>query len=76
MESKSDRVRRLVAAGQFKEALRIAKGFRRGITKSDSDAMQRGYECLVHPAFYQGIGYNPAEIAQKGIETVSRLFAS
>lgn len=76
MESKSDRVRRLVAAGQFKEALRIAKGFRRGISKEDSDAMQRGYECLVHARFFKELGWNPSEIAQKGIETVSRLFAS
>ena len=75
MESKSDKVRRLVAAGQFKDALRIAKGFRLGITKEDSTAMQRGYECLVHPDFYKGLGYNPAQVAQRGVETVSRLFA-
>lgn len=49
MERKSDTVRRLVAAGDFKAALRIAKDFRLGISKEDHDDMRRGYECLVHP---------------------------
>ena len=51
MERKSEAVRRLVAAGDFKAALRIAKDFRLGISKEDSDNMRRGYECLVYPAF-------------------------
>lgn len=74
MERKSDTVRRLVAAGDFKAALRIAKDFRLGITKTDSDDMRRGYECMIHPEFYQSIGKNPSEIAQKGVETVQRLY--
>ena len=36
--------------------------------------MRRGYECLVYPAFYQSIGKDPSEIAQKGVETVQRLY--
>ena len=74
MESKSDMVRRLVSTGDFKGALRIAKGFRLGITKADSDDMRRGYECMTNPRFYQSIGMNPAEIAQKGVDTVIRLY--
>ena len=42
MERKSEAVRRLVAAGDFKAALRIAKDFRLGISKEDSDNMRRG----------------------------------
>lgn len=75
MESKSDKVRRLVGEGNYKEALRIAKGFRIGTSKEDSDAMRRGYECMVtSPRFYQSIVMNPAEIAQKGRDTVQRLY--
>lgn len=75
MERKSDAVRRLVAEGDYKSALRIAKGFRLGITKEDYDSMIRGYECMVTcPEFYQSIGKNPSEIAQKGVETVQRLY--
>lgn len=66
MERKSDTVRRLVAAGDFKAALRIAKDFRLGISKEDSDDMRRGYECMIHGAFYQSIGKDPSEIGAKG----------
>lgn len=43
MERKSDKVRRLVADGDFKGALRIAKDFRLGITKEQSSTMTRAY---------------------------------
>lgn len=76
MERKTDAVRRLVAAGKYKEALKIAKDFRLGISKEDSDAMKRGYECLVYPQFYQSIGANPAETVGKGQETLQRLFGA
>jgi len=76
MERKSDAVRRLVAAGDFKAALRIAKDFRLGIAKEDSDDMKRGYECMVHPAFYQSIGIDPRKTALKGVETVQRLYGT
>ena len=74
MERKSDMVRRLVAAGNFKAALRIAKDFKLGISKEDSDDMRRGYESMLYPQFYQSIGFNPSEIAQKGVEAVKKLY--
>ena len=76
MERKSDAVRRLVAEGDYKAALRIAKDFRLGITKADADDMTRGYECMVHPAFYQSIGIDPRQTALKGVETVQRLYGT
>lgn len=74
MERKSDAVRRLVAAGEYKAALKIAKDFHFGITREESDVMKRGYECMVWPTFYSQIGKNPAETARKAIETVQRLY--
>lgn len=76
MERKSDAVRRLVAEGDFKAALRIAKDFRLGIAKEDADSMKRGYECMNYPAFYQSIGIDPRQTAIKGIETVQRLYGT
>ena len=76
MERKSDMVRRLVASCNFKEALRIAKDFRLGITKSDSDVLKMGYECIVHPRFYQQLGIDTEAEAQKGIETIKRLYGA
>lgn len=76
-ERKSDAVRRLVAEGDYKRALRIAKDFKLGISKKDSDDMRRGYECMAtSPAFYQSIGMNPAQIAQQAIATVIRLYGT
>lgn len=74
MERKSDMVRRLVNERKYKEALRIAKDFRLGIDKSDSDDMKRGYECMVHKRFYQQLGMDTDQIAQKGVETIIRLY--
>ena len=75
-ERKTEKVRRLVAAGAYKEALNIAKDFRLGIADEDRDDMRRGYECIVHPRFYQSLGMNTRQIAEKGVETVKRLYGT
>ena len=73
-EKKSDTVRRLVAAGDYKGALRIAKDFRRGISKEDADDMRRGFECMVSPRFYHSIGVDTQAVALRGVEVVTRLY--
>lgn len=75
MERKSDTVRRLVSEGDYKNALRIAKEFRLGISKEDSDAMRRGYECIVHPDFYRQIGVDTHKAVEKAVEIVRKLYA-
>lgn len=75
-EKKSDIVRKLVANGDFRKALRIAKDFRIGINKSDSDAMKRGYECMINPKFYEQIGYDPEKEIRTGIETITRIYGN
>lgn len=75
MEKKTDRVRSLVAAGDYKAALRIAKDFRLGISKTESDLMKRGYECMAtSPRFYQSIGLDVEECIRRGIEVVVRIY--
>ena len=44
MERKTEVVRSLVRSGELKQALKIAKDFRLGISKPDSDAMKLAYE--------------------------------
>lgn len=73
---KSEVVRRLVASGEYKAALSIAKGFRIGISSEDSKAMTRGFECIVHPGFYSQIGINEADAVKKAIDTVKRLYGT
>lgn len=74
MERKSDRVRRLIREGEYKAALRIAKDFRLGISKEQSDDMVRGYECMTNPRFYRSLGKDTDKIAQKGLETLLSLY--
>lgn len=74
MERKSDTVRRLVAAGDYKAALRIAKDFHLGITKKQSDDMARGYEAMTNPRFYKSIGFDIDGLVRIGIETVTALY--
>ena len=74
MERKTEAVRRLVKGGELKQALKIAKDFRLGISKPDSDAMKLAYECMVHERFYQQLGYNLHEKVAEGLEVLERLY--
>jgi hypothetical protein len=75
MKSKTDQVRELVAAGAFKEALKIAKTFRIGISQQDKLAIALGYECIVHPAFYQQLGKCPTTLIQEAQSVMQRLYS-
>ena len=66
-EKKSDTVRRLVAAGDYKKALSIVKGFRLGIPGEDIGLMTRAYECITNPGFYSQLGINPEAAIADGI---------
>ena len=74
MEKKSDIVRRLVAEGDYKKALSIAKGFKLGFTKKEQDIMTRAHECMVHPGFYSQLGYDEAQLIEDGIDFVKRVY--
>ena len=73
-ERKSDTVRRLVLSGDYKAALRIAKGFRLGIPRDDIGAMTRAYECMQHPGFFAAIGIDPDSAIDKGIRVLKTRY--
>lgn len=56
--------------------LRIAKGFRLGITREQSDTIVRAYECMVHPDFYRSIGKNTQECIDGGVAVLCQIFGS
>ena len=76
MVKKTQMVKDLVRQGQYKEALRIAKGFRLGITREQSDTMVRAYECMVHPEFYRSIGKNIQECIDGAVSVLCQVFGS
>jgi len=53
--------------GRTKEALKIAKTFKIGLTKEEQGQIVRAYECMVHGDFYKMIGKNPETEIKKGI---------
>ena len=73
-ERKSDTVRRLTRSGEYKKALRIAKGFRLGITREQSDKMGIAYECMVHPGFYKQLGFIVDEKIDDGVKVLVDLY--
>lgn len=74
MEKKSDAVRRLVAEGDYKKALSIAKGFKLGFTKEQQDTMTRAHECMVHPGFYRQLGIDEEKAIQAGIDLIKEVY--
>lgn len=75
-ESKSDFVRRMVAEGNWKEALRVASDFKLAISPEDHITMKRGYEALVWPDFYTSIRIDITKTVDKAIQTLQRLYGT
>ena len=75
-EKKSDIVRRLVSSGEYVKALKIAKDFRLGISKEDSNAMKLGWECTQRPGFYKQIKVNVDAAIMTAINTLCNLYGT
>ena len=75
MVRKTDIVRADIRQGFWKEALRIAKDFRLGVTQEQRDTMCRAYECIVHPDFYRQIGTDIPEAIRKGKLVLLELYS-
>ena len=73
--TKSDAVRELVANGDYKRALSIVKGFRRGIAREDLRKMALAYECLAHGRFcHQLLGTDTTAAISEGIQILKDLY--
>ena len=75
-EKKTSIVRKLLAEGNHKKALGIAKGFRLRISKEESSQMNRAYECMVHREFYEQIGKDPEQEIKAGIAVLNKLYGA
>lgn len=69
---KTAAARAAFAAGDLKTALRIAKGFRLGLTPEERATLVRGYECMVHPEFYRQLGHDPEAAIEAAREVFER----
>lgn len=72
-DTKTDKVRKLVADENYLEALKITKTFRM-LKPADKTDLQRAYEASVRPDFYRQIGKNPDSLIAQGIEVLKKLY--
>ena len=72
--NKTETVKILVANGNYKKALHIAKNFRLGIDIKDSSKLKLAYECLTHKAFYKQIGIDTKKAITEGINILIALY--
>ena len=75
-ERKSDFVRRMVAEGNWKAALRVASDFMLDISPEDHSTMKRGYEAMIWPEFYKQLRIDVPKSIDKAIQTVQRLYGT
>lgn len=73
METKTNQVKRLVAAGEYKKALQICKDWNYENPMHGS-TLRLGYACLMYPRFYEQLGYNPVEQYQKAITVLHNVY--
>ena len=74
MVTASDKVRGLIAEGNYKKALGIVKGFRLGIDKEDLNKIKLAYESMTYKGFYEQLGTDTEAAITEGIEVLKALY--
>lgn len=74
METKRNMVIKHLQNKEYKEAMKIAKGFRIELNKEERDIVTRGYESYTNPRFYISLGQNIEENIRKAIEVLLRIY--
>lgn len=68
LETQLSKLKKFMADGDFRSALKLAAGWAR--LGEHRDAIQRGGEAAARPEFYRQIGKNPDELVQLGIQAI------
>lgn len=72
--TKTESVRLYILQGRYKEALRLVKTFRIGVTAKDRCIFSMAYECILYPDFYRSLGINPQLKTEEGITLLKKIF--
>lgn len=62
-------------AGDIKSALKLASGFRLGVTRQQSIVLKRGYECMVWPDQYRRLKKDPEACIEEAKRVFKEVFA-
>jgi hypothetical protein len=68
MQSKLRQLRRYMADGDHRSALRLAAGWAQ--LGEHRDAITQAWAALTHPAFYEAIGRDPAVLVARGLDAI------
>jgi len=71
---KTDKVRRLIAEGNYIEALGIARGFSRDVAKDDLSKIALAYECMVYQHIREQHGKDAEKALLEGIQILKDLY--
>lgn len=74
MTKKIDIVRDYVAKGDYKNAMKLVKGFTKTIGADDRSQVTRAYECYINPEFYKQLGKDIDKEIAAGIEILIRIY--
>lgn len=74
METNREMVIRYLREEKYKEAMKIAKGFKIELTKEQRDIVTRGYESYTNPRFYISLHQNVQENIRKAIEVLKEIY--
>lgn len=74
MESNREKVIRCLREEKYKEAMKVAKGFKYELNAEQRDVVTRAYESYTNPRFYQSLGQDIQENIRKGIETLKEIY--
>ena len=73
--TKSEIVKRHVAAHEYQAALRIARTFRLGVSREERRLLQCAYECMLYPDMYRQIGRDVETTISQGIQLLTKIYA-
>lgn len=71
--TKNALVRQLVSEKRYKEALRICKDWSQK-SEEDRKILRLGYECLIHPRFYEELGMDAEDAVLEAIRVLVRIY--
>jgi len=72
MKTKLSQMRDHAAAGEWRQALKIAATFR--TLGPDREAIQRGWAAETNPAIYREMNQDPAALVAVGMEAMKRRY--
>ena len=74
METKRNMVIRFMKEEKYKEAMKIAKGFKIELNEEQRSIVTRGYESYTNPRFYISLHQDIQENIRKAIEVLKEIY--